>query len=105
MNIYISNLSFTILDKDLKGFFSEYGEVSSAKIIIDRVTMRSRGFGFVEMPDNEGSKKAIAALDGTTIDGRVIKVTEAREKEERSGYRSNNDRNFNNSSSYNKNGY
>jgi RNA recognition motif-containing protein len=80
MNIYISNLSFTILDKDLRGFFSEYGEVSSAKIIMDRATMRSRGFGFVEMPDEQASKKAIAGLDGTTRDGRTIQVTEARPK-------------------------
>ncbi len=105
MNIYVSNLSFNIQDEDLRGFFTEYGEVSSAKIIMDKATSRSRGFGFVEMSDEESSKKAIAALDGTTIDGRVIKVTEAREKEERSGPRNNNDRNFNNSRSYNKNGY
>ena len=103
MNIYISNLSFTILDKDLKGFFSEYGEVSSAKIIIDRVTMRSRGFGFVEMPNDEASKKAIAALDGTTIDGRTIKVTEARQKEQRP--RDHTDGGYNNSNSYNENRY
>ena len=105
MNIYVSNLSFNVQDEDLRGLFTEYGEVSSAKIIMDKATSRSRGFGFVEMSDNESSKKAIAALDGTTIDGRVIKVTEAREREERSGSRSNNDGNFNNSRSYNKNGY
>ena len=109
MNIYVSNLSFTIQDEDLRGLFSEYGEVSSAKIIMDKATSKSRGFGFVEMPDEEGSKKAIAGLDGSTVDGRAIKVTEAREKEERSGsgsgYRGNNDGNFNNSRSYNKNGY
>jgi RNA recognition motif-containing protein len=105
MNIYVSNLSFNIQDEDLRGLFTEYGEVSSAKIIMDKATSRSRGFGFVEMSDQESSKKAIAALDGTTIDGRVIKVTEAREKE-KSGYRNNNnDGNFNNSRSYNKNGY
>ena len=88
MNIYISNLSFTILDKDLKGFFSEYGEVSSAKIIIDRVTMRSRGFGFVEMPNDEAAQKAIAELDGATVDGRTIKVNVARPKEEKAPKRS-----------------
>ena len=82
MNINISNLSFNVLTKDLKDLFMAYGEVSSAKIILDRKTMRSRGFGFVEMTDDESSKKAIAALDGTTIDGKTIRVTEARQKEE-----------------------
>lgn len=99
MNIYVSNLSFNIQDKDLNGFFSEYGEVSSAKIITDKATNRSRGFGFVEMADEEASKKAIAALDGSTQDGRTIKVTEARQKEEGAS------KNFNNSNSYNKNRY
>jgi RNA recognition motif-containing protein len=105
MNIYISNLSFNIQDKDLSGFFTEYGEVSSAKVIMDKVTSRSRGFGFVEMSDDDASKKAIAALDGTTKDGRTIKVTEARQKEERPAYRDNSDGGYNNSSSYNKNRY
>jgi RNA recognition motif-containing protein len=105
MNIYVSNVGFNMLDKDLKDIFLEYGEVSSAKIVLDRMTMRSRGFGFVEMKDDEASKKAIAALDGTTIDGRTIKVTEARQKEERSPYRTGADTNYNNSRSYNKNRY
>jgi RNA recognition motif-containing protein len=105
MNIYISNLSFNIQDKDLSGFFTEYGEVSSAKVIMDKVTSRSRGFGFVEMSDEEASKKAIAGLDGTTKDGRTIKVTEARQKEERPAYRNNADVGYNNSNSYNKNRY
>jgi RNA recognition motif-containing protein len=105
MNIYVSNLSFNVQDEDLRGFFTPYGEVSSAKIIMDKATSRSRGFGFVEMSDEEGSKKAIAGLDGTTVDGRTIKVTEARQKEERSSNRSNSETNYNNSNSYNKNGY
>jgi RNA recognition motif-containing protein len=105
MNIYISNLSFNIQDKDLSGFFTEYGEVSSAKVIMDKVTSRSRGFGFVEMSDDEASKKAIEGLDGTTKDGRTIKVTEARQKEERPAYRDNGDGGYNNSNSYNKNRY
>ena len=106
MNIYISNLSFNVQDEDLRGLFTEFGEVSSAKVIMDRETSRSRGFGFVEMSDDEGSKKAIAALDGKTIDGRAMKVVEAREKTEKSGYRSNGGGgNFNNSNSYNQNGY
>ena len=105
MNIYISNLSFNILDEDLNGFFKEYGEVSSAKVIMDKATSRSRGFGFVEMPDNEASKKAIAGLDGTTKDGRTIKVTEARQREERPSDRGNGDGGYNNGTSYNKNRY
>lgn len=83
MNIYVSNLSFNIEDEDLKGFFAEYGEVTSAKVIMDRETNQSRGFGFVEMSDNEASKKAIAELDGASIDGRNIKVMEAKPKEDR----------------------
>jgi RNA recognition motif-containing protein len=105
MNIYVSNLSFNIQDKDLSDFFTGYGEVSSAKVIMDKATNRSRGFGFVEMPDEEASKKAIAGLDGTTRDGRTIKVTEARQKEERSRYRDNADSGYNNSNSYNDNRY
>ena len=105
MNIYVSNLSFNIQDKELSGFFTEYGEVSSAKVIMDKMTSRSRGFGFVEMPDDEASKKAIAALDGTTIDGRTIKVTEARQKEQKPERRDPADGGYNNSNSYNENRY
>jgi RNA recognition motif-containing protein len=83
MNIYVSNLSFNIQDEDLRGFFAEYGEVTSAKIITDRETGRSRGFGFVEMSDDEASRKAIAELDGASIDNRTIKVMEAKPKEDR----------------------
>ena len=85
MNIYVSNLSFNIQDEDLRGFFTPYGEVTSAKIINDRETGRSRGFGFVEMSDDEASRKAIAELDGATVDGRTMKVMEAKPKEQKSG--------------------
>jgi RNA recognition motif-containing protein len=105
MNIYISNLSFTTQEEDLKGFFIAYGEVSSAKIITDKLTNRSRGFGFVEMSDDEASKKAISELDGTTVDGRTIKVSEARQKEDRPASSGNDDNRFNNSRSFNKNAY
>jgi RNA recognition motif-containing protein len=84
MNIYVSNLSFNVQDEDLRGFFAEYGEVSSAKVITDKFTNRSRGFGFVEMNDDESARKAIAELDGATVEGRAIKVNEARPREERS---------------------
>ncbi|MBB1284937.1 RNA-binding protein [Flavisolibacter sp. BT320] len=108
MNIYVSNLSFNVQDEDLREFFTEYGEVTSAKIITDRETGRSRGFGFVEMSDDEASKKAIAELDGAEVEGRTIKVMEAKPKEDKparsGGFRSNGG-NFNNSNSYNKNRY
>lgn len=83
MNIYVSNLSFNIQDEDLRGFFTPYGEVSSAKIVTDKFTGKSRGFGFVEMSDDDAAKKAIAELDNGTVDGRNIKVMEARPKEDR----------------------
>jgi RNA recognition motif-containing protein len=84
MNIYVSNLSFNVQDEDLREFFAEYGEVSSAKVIMDKFTNRSRGFGFVEMPDNAAAQKAIKELDGATVEGRAIKVSEAKPREERS---------------------
>lgn len=83
MNIYVSNLSFAVEDEDLREFFAEYGEVSSAKVIVDRFTKRSKGFGFVEMPDDAAAQKAIAELDGGLVEGRAIKVTVAKPKEER----------------------
>ncbi len=92
MNIYVSNLSFNIQDEDLNQFFSEYGEVTSAKVINDKFTGKSRGFGFVEMPDKAAAQKAIAELDGGTVDGRTIRVVEAKPKEDRpqkGGFRSN----------------
>lgn len=96
MNIYVSNLSFNVQDEDLREFFAPYGEVTSAKIIMDRETNRSRGFGFVEMSDDEAAKKAISELDGATVESRTIKVSEAKAKEDRparggnSPFRSNN---------------
>ena len=95
MNIYVSNLSFAVQDEDLREFFAEYGEVSSAKVIMDKYTNRSKGFGFVEMPDDAAAQKAIAELDGATVDGRAIKVTVAKPREERSN--NNNRRSFSNS--------
>jgi RNA recognition motif-containing protein len=91
MNIYVSNLSFNVQDEDLKSYFADYGEVASAKVINDKETGRSRGFGFVEMPDDTAAQKAIAELDGATVDGRAIKVNVAKPREERSN---NNRRSF-----------
>ena len=85
MNIYVSNLSYSVQDDDLRGFFEEYGEVTSAKVIMDKFTNRSKGFGFVEMSDDAAAQKAIAELDGGMVDGRAIKVMIAKPREERSG--------------------
>ena len=83
MNIYVSNLSFNVQDEDLREFFTEYGEVTSAKVITDKFTGKSRGFGFVEMPDTAAAQKAISELDNGTVEGRTIKVMEAKPKEDR----------------------
>jgi RNA recognition motif-containing protein len=102
MNIYVSNLSFNVQDEDLREFFAPYGEVTSAKIINDRETGRSRGFGFVEMSDDAASRKAIAELDGATVENRTIKVMEAKPKEDRPARNSGG---YNNGNNYNKNRY
>ncbi len=85
MNMYVSNLSFHTTDDDLKNLFSPFGEVSSSKIITDRESGRSRGFGFVEMPDDNSAQTAIQNLNGKDIQGRALSVTVARPKEQRSG--------------------
>ncbi|HEX3167553.1 MAG TPA: RNA-binding protein [Chitinophagaceae bacterium] len=97
MNIYVSNLSFNVQDEDLKSYFADYGEVTAAKVINDKETGRSRGFGFVEMSDDAAAQKAIAELDGATVDGRAIKVSVAKPREERSS--NNNRRSYSNSNS------
>lgn len=83
MNIYVGNLSFDATDGDLRSAFEAHGQVSSAKIIMDRETGRSRGFGFVEMSDDEEARKAIAAVNETEIAGRSVSVNEARPREDR----------------------
>ena len=101
MNIYVSNLSFNVQDEDLKDFFTEYGEVTSAKIINDKFTGNSRGFWFVEMSDDTAAQKAIQELDGAVVEGRTISVAVAKPKEERP----NNNRSFSNNNGgggYNK---
>ena len=103
MNIYISNLSFRVGDNDLQELFGNYGEVVSAKVITDRYDGRSKGFGFVEMPDAE-AENAIKELDQSEHDGKVISVAVARPREERPP-RNNNNRNFrrDNNRDYNRN--
>ena len=109
MNIYVSNLSFNVQDEDLKDFFADYGEVTSAKVITDKFTGKSRGFGFVEMTDDEAAKKAIAELDQATVEGRNIRVMEAKPKEEKparsGGFRSNSGGGYSGGGGYSKNRY
>lgn len=80
MNIYVGNLSFGATEESLRQLFESHGEVSSVKIIVDRLTGKSRGFGFVEMPDNAHGKAAVDALNGNDSDGRALKVSEAKPK-------------------------
>ena len=80
MNIYVGNLSYDAQDDDLRRAFEPHGEVSSAQVIMDRQTGRSRGFGFVEMPDDEAGRKAIDEINGAEILGRQVRVNEARPK-------------------------
>ena len=79
MNIYVGNISWGLSDQDLENVFAEHGTVTSAKIITDRATGRSRGFGFVEMSD--GAEAAIEALNGTEVEGRELVVNESRPKD------------------------
>jgi len=85
MNIYVGNLSWNLKDQDLTDLFTPYGEVASAKIVLDKFTQRSKGFGFVEMPNDEQAQAAIAQLNGSEVDGRNLVVNESRPKEEGSG--------------------
>ena len=85
MNIYVSNLSFNASDDDLKKIFLEYGEIVSAKVVKDKFTEKSRGFGFVEMPNDAEAQKAIQGLNGREVEGRAISVIEAKPKEEHQG--------------------
>jgi RNA recognition motif-containing protein len=78
MNIYVANIPFKATEAELKGLFEQYGEVSSAKIILDKFTQRSRGFGFVEMADDASAKNAINELNGADFMGKNLVVNEAR---------------------------
>jgi RNA recognition motif-containing protein len=83
MNMYVSNLSFNTVDEDLSKMFEDFGAVTSAKVITDRETGRSRGFGFVEMSSTAEANAAIQGLNGKNVDGRTMSVAEAREREAR----------------------
>ncbi len=78
MNIYVGDLSYDVTEDDLKAVFSEFGEVDSVNIIKDKFSGRSKGFGFVEMPNNSEADKAIEALKGTELKGRNLKVNQAK---------------------------
>ena len=78
MNIYVGNLPFRTTDSDLEALFSSHGQVDSAAVIMDRETGRSRGFGFVEMANDDEARKAIEELDGSSYGGRDLRVNEAR---------------------------
>jgi RNA recognition motif-containing protein len=81
--IYVGNLSFNCTDHDLSAMFTEFGEVASAKVVEDRDTGRSRGFGFVEMSDDSSAMQAIQGMNGKEVDGRTLNVNEARPREPR----------------------
>ncbi len=83
MNIYVGNVSYSTNDEKLVELFSTFGEVASARVISDRETGRSKGFGFVEMPNDSEASAAIEALNEKEIDGRTLRVNEARPREER----------------------
>ena len=83
MRIFVGNLSFNTSDDDLRDTFAPYGEVASAQVITDRETTRSRGFGFVEMLDNDAAQQAIRSLNGSDLQGRTLNVNEARAREDR----------------------
>ena len=83
MNIYVGNLPYGLDRDELRNVFSAYGEVTAARIVMDRETNKSKGFGFVEMPDDAQAKAAIEALNGSEISGRKAVINEARPREER----------------------
>ena len=83
--LYVGNLSYNIRDEDLQQAFAQYGSVSSAKVMMDRDTGRSKGFGFVEMGSDAEAQSAINGMNGQALDGRAIVVNEARPREERPG--------------------
>ena len=83
MNIYVGNLSYGMSEDELRDAFGAFGEVSSVKILMDRETGRSRGFGFVEMPNQSEGETAIAQLNGKDVGGRALRINEARPREQR----------------------
>ena len=87
MDIYVGNLSYDTHDEDLKGLFEQYGQVSSVRVVTDRETGRSKGFGFVEMPDRAEAQKAIDGINGNDFQGRPLRVNESQPKPRSDGPR------------------
>lgn len=89
MDIYVGNLAYATTEDSLRAAFSQFGEVAAARVVTDRMTGRSKGFGFVEMPDATQAQAAIDALNGQELDGRAVRVNESQPKprEERGGFR------------------
>jgi len=83
MNIYVGNLAYSVTEDELRSAFGKFGEVSSVNVIVDRGTGQSKGFGFVEMPDSAAADAAMRSLNGTPINGRNIKVNQAKPREAR----------------------
>jgi cold-inducible RNA-binding protein len=84
-NLFVGNMNFQTTESDLRALFEQFGEIARVQVMTDRETGRSRGFGFVEMADDDAAAQAIAALNGRELDGRALNVNEARPKPERSG--------------------
>ena len=113
MNIFVGSLPYSIEEADLKGFFEDYGAVDSVKIIMDKFTGRSKGFGFVEMPNDAEAQKAIDELNGGTVEGRTIVVNKSEPKPEGERRSFNNNRggngggrgNYSNDRDNNRGGY
>jgi cold-inducible RNA-binding protein len=93
-NLFVGNMNFQTSESDLRALFEPFGEIVRIQVMTDRDTGRSRGFGFVEMADDEAAAKAIAALNGKELDGRALNVNEARPKPERTGGGGGGGRNF-----------
>jgi len=85
MNIYVGNLPYTVTEEQLRAAFADFGEVTSANVIMDRMSGQSKGFGFVEMPNNSEAEEAINALNESAFNGRNIKVNQARPRNDRGG--------------------
>jgi RNA recognition motif-containing protein len=85
MNIYVGNLPYSVTEDDLRAAFADFGEVSSANVIMDRMSGQSKGFGFVEMPSDSEAEEAINALNDSAFNGRNIKVNQARPRNDHSG--------------------
>ena len=86
MNIYVGNLAFSTTDHDLRQLFEPYGVVDASRVIMDRDTGRSKGFGFIEMPDSAAAKAAIQGLQGKDLEGRTLTVNEAKPREPRRAF-------------------